>query len=395
MINLSKAFENLVWLNAFLPRILWKDGRALDPIHIFLEVTYHCNLRCNFCQYLDIIKGEVATVGPVKQFTTEEIKGTIDQFPRGRLITFTGGEVLVRKDFPEILEYAGKRHRTHIVSNGALINDDVARHFINLAPRRVWQNGLILIGISMEGDEAYHDEVVQRSGSWQRTVTGIRRMVQLRREAGKKFPKFNLKMVITRDTVHGMIDHMLLAKELGVDIVNFLAEHDLMGNSATLTSTPEEGRIHVEQPRPKGVDPLFLREQLVRCFEMEKELGLQIRTTPANLPIDEFVRHYTDDRHLSPDEYVCEGPWSRLCLGADGRFLLCPYLRVGDSRIQTIGEVWNGEAFKKFRRDVGRDRIYAGCHGCCNLKYTGPKEYGLAGIQTRADHPSAGPPGAD
>ncbi len=385
MINLSKALSDMVFWNGAVPRAIWKDGRAFDPIHMFLEVTYRCNLRCNFCQYLDIIKGEVNTVGPVKEFTTDEIKKAIDEFPRGRLITFSGGETLARRDFPEIIRYASEGHRTHIISNGALIKEEIAQLYVDLAPRRVWQNGLVLVGISMEGDEEKHDEVVQRKGSWKRTVAGIRHMVRLRKESGKKFPKFNLKMVITEETVFGMVDFMHLAKDLGVDLVNFMAEHDLVGHSATLTSDPEEDRLQIEQPRPVGVDPDFLREQFIKCYELEREWGdgLQIRTTPANLPIDEFVRHYTDDRYLSPDEYVCESPWSRVQLTADGRYSPCFYLRVGDSRNQTMREVWNGEEFKEFRRKIAKDKVYAGCHGCCNLKYTGKAAPGLAGIEAK------------
>lgn len=380
MINLSKALSDMVWLNGAIPRVLWKDGRAFDPIHMFLEVTYRCNLRCNFCQYLDIIKGEVDTVGPVKEFTTQEIKDAIDQFPKGRLITFSGGETLARRDFPEIIEYACKEHRGHIITNGALIKEDVAQLYIDLAPKYFWQKGLVLVGISMEGDEARHDEVVGRKGSWRRTIDGIRHMVRLRDEAGKKFPKFNLKMVVTEETVDGMQDFMRLAADLGVDLVNFMAEHDLVGHSATLTSNPEESRLNVEQPRPVGVDPDFLREQLVACYQLERDLDLQIRTTPANLPIDEFVRHYTDDRHLDPKEYACESPWARVQLTADGRYSPCFYLRVGDSRKQSLKEVWNGPEFKQFRLDVAKDRVYAGCHGCCNLKYEGDKAPGLAGL---------------
>jgi len=380
MINLSKALSDIVYWHGLVPRTLSPAGRAFQPIHMFLEVTYRCNLRCNFCQYLDIIKGEVQTVGPVKEFTTEEIKKAIDEFPRGRLITFSGGETLARRDFPEIIEYASKDHRTHIISNGALIKEDIAQLYVDLAPKHAWNNGLVLVGISLEGDEARHDEVVGRKGSWRRTIDGIRHMVEKRKQSGKKFPKFNMKMVVTEDTVHGMVDFMKMADELGVDLVNFMAEHDLVGHSATLISNPEESMLNVPQPKPEGVDPEFLREQLIKAFELEKSTKVQVRLTPPGLPVDEFVRHYTDDRYLDPKEYVCESPWSRVQLTADGRYSPCFYLRTGDSRQETLQEVWNGEDFRDFRRKIKSDKIYAGCSGCCNLKYTGPKAYGLDGI---------------
>ena len=383
MMDLSRLFARMVALHGAIPRVLWKDGRAFDPFHIFLEVTYRCNLRCNFCQYLDIIKGEAQTVGPVKEFAFEEIAKAIDEFPRGRLITFSGGETLVRRDFPEILRYASRTHRTHIITNGALIGEETAALFLDCAPRRVWQRGLVLVGVSLEGNEERHDEVVARKGAWRKAVDGIRHLVRLREASGKRFPKLNLKLVVTRDTVGEMVDFMHLAKDLGMDLVNFMAEHDLVGHSGTLISDPGESRIRSPQPVPEGVDPDFLRAQLMRCFELERELGLQIRTTPANLPIDEFVRHYTPERRLDPAEYTCEGPWSRIQLTAEGRYSPCYYLRTGDSRHQTMREVWNGEDFKAFRRDLMAERVFDGCSGCCNLKYEGPKAYGLAGVNGR------------
>ncbi len=382
-INLSSALSTMVAVRGAIPKMLSPAGKAFQPIHMFLEVTYRCNLRCNFCQYLDIIKGEVETVGPVKEFSTDEIMKAINEFPKGRLITFSGGETLVRKDFPEILSKASKTHRTHIISNGALIKDEIAELYTDLGPRRVWQNGLVLVGISLEGDKDRHDEVVGRKGSWERTTEGIRKMVALRKQKGKVFPKFNLKMVVTEDTVHGMVDFMRLASDLGADLVNFMAEHDLVGHSATLISEPLESRLNVPQAKPEGVDPEFLREQLIKCYELEKELSVQIRLTPPGLPIDEFVRHYTDDRELSKDDYVCESPWARVQLTADGRYSPCFYLRTGDSRQQTLQEVWNGEDFRNFRKAIKTDKIYAGCSGCCNLKYIGPKKYGLEGLAPR------------
>src|SRR5690606_14490242 len=136
---------------------------------------------------------------------------------------------------------------------------------------------------------------------------GIRHLNRLRDAAGKQFPKLDLKMVVSRDTVDAMVPYVELARELGVEIVNFLAEHDLTHNS-------EGGQFrHAQRPQrpPDGVDPVLLREQLIRAHRVAEACGVQVRLTPR-VPIDEFVRHYTADRRLDPAEYVCEGPWSRV-----------------------------------------------------------------------------------
>ncbi len=379
MINLSWMLQKLFELHGTIPRLLWRNGQAFLPIHLMIEVTYRCNLRCNFCHYLDIIEGKAKPIGPsARDLSLDDILRYVDGLPRGRLMSFTGGETLVRKDFPEILAHAARRHRVHIISNGALINENVAQSYIELAPRRIWQNGLVFVEISLEGDEALHDRIVQRPGSWRRSVDGMRHMLRLRRAAGKVFPKFDFKLVITRETVEAMVDFMHLAADVGVDVVNFLAEHELHANAEARLEN-----LQREQRKPVGVDPTLLRRQLIRCFEIERDRGPQIRLTPR-VPIDEFVRHYSDDRKLDPSDYVCEGLWSRLGICADGRFGgMCPYAAGDDMRRYTLQQAWNSEPMRAFRRAAQRDRIYPGCHGCCNLTYIGDKPHGLEGVSLK------------
>jgi len=377
MLDLSRLLERLFDLHAAVPRVLHADGRAFLPIHMLVEVTYRCNLRCNFCQYLDIIEGSAQPRGPSqKDLLRADILRRIDELPFGRLITFCGGETLVRKDFPEILAHASRAHRTHVITNGALIDEAVARTYVGLAPQWVWQNGLVLLEVSLQGDAATHDFIVKRPGSWQRAVDGLGHLVRLRREAGKSFPKLALKLVVTRDSVGAMVDFMHLAQRVGVDVVNFLAEHDLVANA----EGGELGHLQRPQRRPEGVDPAFLRQELIRCFELERALGVQIRLTPR-VPIDEFVRHYGDERSLDPDDYRCAGPYSRVALAADGRYApMCHYAATGDLRTDSLRDVWNGARFRDFRRSARAEGVFPGCNGCCNLKYVGPKAFGLAGV---------------
>jgi len=374
--NLSWLLQKLFELHSKVPRALFRSGRAFSPIHMMIEVTYRCNLRCNFCQYLDIIEGRKKPLGSTRDLPLADIKRCIDELPRGRLISFAGGETLVRKDFPEILAYAARRHRVHIITNGVLITEEIAKLYVDLAPRFPWQNGLVLVEISLEGDEELHDRIVQRKGSWRRATDAMGHLVRLRNAANKRYPMYDIKLVVTRDSVGAMVDFMHLARRLGVDIVNFMAEHDLMGNAEGGVTA----NLHRPQRSPEGVDPEFLRRQLVACFELERSWGGQIRLTP-NIPIEEFVRHYQANWTVTADEYACDGPWSRIGVTGDGRYgPMCPYAAGDDARKQTIHEVWNGDRYREFRRATRDAGIYPGCNGCCNLRYTGPLPFGLAGV---------------
>ena len=94
--------------------------RALDlgvPMSVHFDITYRCNERCVHC-YLDHDDhGEM---------TTAEIKRVLDQLADAGtfFLTFSGGEVLMRRDFFELLEYA--RHlmfAVRIKTNAVMIGE--------------------------------------------------------------------------------------------------------------------------------------------------------------------------------------------------------------------------------------------------------------------------------
>ncbi|MFT4570933.1 MAG: MoaA/NifB/PqqE/SkfB family radical SAM enzyme [Hyphomicrobiaceae bacterium] len=383
--NLSTLLDGIFRLHGALPRALVPTGHALPPVHLFIEVTYACNLRCNFCQYLDIIEGTAEHVGPAgKDLTMQEIMALVDQMPAGTLISFSGGEALMRKDFGIILEHASRRHRTHVISNGALINDQIAEQWNRLAPQNTWNNGYVLSCVSLEGDEATHDQIVGRPGSWKRSTDGVRRVTGIRAKLGKTFPKVNLKLVVTKDNFEGLVDFVDLAASLGANIVNFMAEHDLVSHSGTLKESDPGDRIDIPQTPPEGVDRERMRANLIAAHVRAEEAGLEIRLTPV-VPIDEFVRHYgsIEERRLDASEYECGSAWSRMAAGADGRWSpTCFYLREGDTRTQSLSDAWNSEASRNLRKRIRAHKVFAGCNGCCNLRYKGPLAMGLAGTES-------------
>src|SRR6266480_7026022 len=96
------------------------------PLSVQLDLTYRCNERCIHC-YLDHHDhGEM---------TTAEIKDLLDQMAEAGVfyLTISGGEILMRRDFFEILEHA--RLRTFCIklkTNGVLIREKEAQRLREL-----------------------------------------------------------------------------------------------------------------------------------------------------------------------------------------------------------------------------------------------------------------------
>ena len=108
------------------------NQRALElgiPFSVHLDVTYRCNERCVHC-YLDHDDhGEM---------TTAEIKDLLQQLAEAGtfFLTLSGGEVLMRQDFFELLEYArGLRFNVRIKTNGVMIRKREAQRMMDLGSR--------------------------------------------------------------------------------------------------------------------------------------------------------------------------------------------------------------------------------------------------------------------
>ncbi len=166
------------------------------PLAVQLDVTYRCNERCVHC-YLDHDDhGEM---------TTSEIKGLLDQLAEAGVffLTISGGEILVRNDFFEILEYArAKSFCVKLKTNALLIGEKEANRLRSLDVES--------IQVSIYSHRpAVHDAVTKVPGSLARSINAIRFL----REQGLNVIIANVLMVQNFGDYPGV---RALAAELGV-----------------------------------------------------------------------------------------------------------------------------------------------------------------------------------
>ena len=86
-------------MSALIQEMSDKAQRLGIPLAVQLDLTYRCNERCVHC-YLDHDdRGEM---------NTSEIKDLLEQMAEAGVffLTLSGGEIMMRRDFFEIVEYA-------------------------------------------------------------------------------------------------------------------------------------------------------------------------------------------------------------------------------------------------------------------------------------------------
>lgn len=137
-------------------------GRLPFPYKLTFVTTYWCNYRCKTCN--------IWQRHPTDELTLAEIERFFERSNRFQWIDFTGGEVWLRKDFPEIVQ-AALHHCTdlvlvHFPTNGFMTDRIVAgvERIVRMKPRK------LIVTVSMDGDEAVNDEVRGRAGGWRKQM---------------------------------------------------------------------------------------------------------------------------------------------------------------------------------------------------------------------------------
>ena len=167
------------------------------PFQIVWDVTYACNLRCKHCY---------ATAGKAlkDELTTEEALETIDKFDKlgVTIISFSGGEPLVRKDILDLTSYAAEKGiYVALATNGTLITEEKAKE--------LKENGVSYLQISLDGSEPTHDSF-RGAKCWEKTIEGIRNAVS------QNF-FVNVSMTVTKLNLHEVPQVIELCRKLGVD----------------------------------------------------------------------------------------------------------------------------------------------------------------------------------
>ncbi|MGH9561828.1 MAG: radical SAM/SPASM domain-containing protein, partial [Terracidiphilus sp.] len=152
-------------MSALMQEVTAKALQRNIPLSVQLDLTYRCNERCIHC-YLDHDDhGEMSTA---------EIKDLLDQMAAAGVffLTLSGGELFLRRDLFEILEYA--RVCTFCIklkTNGILIREADAARLRDLGVESVQ------ISIYSHRPEI-HDAITEVPGSLKRSIHAVRLLRQ-------------------------------------------------------------------------------------------------------------------------------------------------------------------------------------------------------------------------
>lgn len=184
----------------FLAKYAWLTVRR-RPVLVHFEVTMRCNARCGFCDYWKT----------PAEARDSELKSFADaaRFFNPMLVTFTGGEPLLRRDLEELVAAVRAEVRLGYIT--------LITHGGMLTPQRatsLWDAGVDQFNISLDYLDGRHDAARGIPGLTAKIFSTVDAM----RSAGMHGIRFNT--VIKSDNLDQLLPLVHRAAELGAG-VNF------------------------------------------------------------------------------------------------------------------------------------------------------------------------------
>lgn len=313
---------------------------------VILYVTAGCNLRCIMCSYRDPLPNELSL---------EELKKLSDDLASLGLrhIVYSGGEPLMRRDFPsicEIFKHTGANQS--LLTNGVLLKkryQEIRQYFSEII-------------ISIDGSTAGIHDSIRGVEMFDRIITGVREVT-----LSTNRPKVSIRTVIQKKNYREMGKMVRLAKTLDVDRISFLPAdvlsgafhrdyNGLLGERGEIILTEEEtGEFR------------HLMHSFVEEFRTEIDSGFISENPDKLFHMVRYFEALTGTRSLPRND--CNAPNVSTVITSTGDVLPCFFLpSFGNIRKGGLKQLLNNTHIRTIRKDV-RNYALQRCKECvCTLK---------------------------
>lgn len=324
-----------------------RKGSAFNhamPVHLTLETTMACSLRCVMCQvYRSPAAMKQGLVGdPVMSVELFE-RLAVEAFPTAKAMTPTVmGEPLQTPFLPRMLELLSTYSvKMNMVTSGTLLTREMSDR---LLPH------LGKIKVSFDGATKETFESIRRGSKFEKVVDNIRAFDAERRKLGlSEPPVLCLQVTLMRKNIEELPRIVEIASELGVD--------EVVG-------------LHVY---------VFDQEFEPQSLLHHRELSDRIVAVATKRARDLGIRpHFPAPYSAKPQDVskviptvqgsaLCKFLWREVWVSHTGDVTPCcvPDRPVaGNVRTSRFLDVWNGEMYQEMRRTVGSEEPFDCCRHC-------------------------------
>ncbi len=291
--------------------------------------TNKCNMYCSHC-YRDSGKEQK------EELNTEEGKRLLEEIAKSgfKMMIFSGGEPLMRKDIFELIEHASKLGLIPVLgSNGTLITLEMAK--------KLKAAGAKSVGISLDSlNEEKHNNFRGYENAWKDTVQGMKNC----KEVGLKFQIHSTVMNWNKEEILNITD---FAVEIGAS-----AHHIFF-----LVPTGRGAEIEQQSLGAKEYEEL-----LTNIMKKQQQVNIELKPTCA----PQFTRIAENLGVKTRFKRGCLAGISYCIVSPKGDVQPCAYLMevAGNVRQTPFNEIWTNSTIFKTLRTLD----YKGSCGACKYK---------------------------
>ncbi len=320
---------------------------ASPPVCLYLETTNRCNLLCETCPRT------FETLEPPQDMTWELFTSIVDQFPSiARVVLHGVGEPMLVKDLPRMIRYLKDRGIYVLFNtNGTLLNPKKFQELID--------TGLDELRVSVDAADRKTYLAVRGKDFFDRIVRDVGKFTAFQAQVGSATPKVSIWLTGLKETVQQLPEFVRMAANMGVREVHL---QRLVFDDAGFGMARAENSLF-EQTQAE-------EEQAIAAAQaIGAQVGVMLDASGATEP-GVSLKNQDGDTPWA----TCRRPWSLMYFTAHGRALPCciaPFsargysnYTLGDATQQSLREIWNGDLYKDFRRNLLSDTPPKPCENC-------------------------------
>lgn len=322
-------------------------GERVDayPQEAYLEIATRCNLRCRMCPISYADRSTEPRFFPPQLFA--RLRPIFPTLLRAHL--FGLGEPLLNPHLTGYLaELSAAGVETDFTTNATLIDaakaDELARA------------GVTRVAVSVDGATAATYEHIRRHARFDDLRRGLASLAAARDRHGR--PQLSLSCVAMADNVDELPGLVELCARHGITELN-LEPLYFWGSEI-----PELGEHYREQSL-EAVPPERARAALAATARRAEQAGVRLisRLLVGSGSLD--YRERSCKRPADP-AWPCTEPWGTVSLTARGEVRTCclNVVTFGSLAESSFDDIWNGDAYRAFRRSHAVGGTPPGCATC-------------------------------
>jgi MoaA/NifB/PqqE/SkfB family radical SAM enzyme len=318
--------------SSILNYIIIKTGIDFtSPVHVYAQLNYRCNSKCKMCNEWRVKDPELPAA--IWNKALMELKSLSTSIK----MSFAGGEIFVKKDLFEILEFCHNQNIIFgITTNGILLDRKTIERLMALNPFN--------INISIDSTNGKTYEEIRGVDCLDTVRRNLDSLMQYKGKVGAK-TTISIKSVVCRENIYNLHKIAEYAMEMKVAGITFQPIIETTAECKEMMSVDQERLI----------------EMMDKLIAMKKA-GFNIMNSESN--IRSWPNHFDKENPVHKES--CSVPLRNLYILPNGNMQLCDYVynTIGNIAKNNILDILCNDDTKILKKELIHCKKRGNCSYC-------------------------------